>query len=151
MKGKLVSSRKRLARRVPAVPRRKRKPTVTPPQSVNETPSEVSTSENTLILTLKKEYARLKEEIQHQLAMTRGHRESGNDIVDDANQVLEQSTGFALKQQLERLLAQVEHALRRFEEGAYGLCERCGQLIHPERLQALPYATLCISCARAGA
>jgi DnaK suppressor protein len=43
-------------------------------------------------------------------------------------------------------LAQVEDALVRFDQGAYGVCERCGQQIDPARLKALPYATLCMSC-----
>ena len=32
----------------------------------------------------------------------------------------------------------------RIDEGTFGLCERCGKPIDPERLEALPYATLCI-------
>jgi DnaK suppressor protein len=51
-----------------------------------------------------------------------------------------------LRQNLERLLDQVEDALERFEAGAYGLCKQCGREIDPARLKALPYATLCLSC-----
>lgn len=43
-------------------------------------------------------------------------------------------------------LMDVEHALRKFEQGTYGLCDRCGQPIEPERLEALPQASLCLSC-----
>ena len=39
---------------------------------------------------------------------------------------------------------QVAHALRRMDEGTYGICEVCGQPIPIERLEALPSATLCI-------
>lgn len=39
-------------------------------------------------------------------------------------------------------------ALDRLAAGVYGRCERCGQPIHPERLEILPAATLCVSCAR---
>ena len=42
--------------------------------------------------------------------------------------------------------AGVEHALRKFEEGTYGLCDSCGQPIDPARLEALPQASLCLSC-----
>jgi DnaK suppressor protein len=51
------------------------------------------------------------------------------------------------KVKLERL----EAALQRIEEGTYGVCETCGQAIEPERLAALPIATLCIACAHLGA
>jgi len=46
----------------------------------------------------------------------------------------------------ERLLAQVERALARFEDGTYGLCVDCGRPIDPARLEALPYAQLCLDC-----
>jgi RNA polymerase-binding transcription factor DksA len=36
------------------------------------------------------------------------------------------------------------------ELGTYGVCERCGKAIAAERLEALPWAILCIDCKRAG-
>ncbi|MGA7269884.1 MAG: TraR/DksA C4-type zinc finger protein [Acidimicrobiia bacterium] len=45
------------------------------------------------------------------------------------------------------LLRKVEHALGRIEAGTYGLCESCGEPIPVARLDALPYATLCVDCA----
>ncbi len=45
-------------------------------------------------------------------------------------------------------LADIERALERMREGAYGNCEACGQNIPIARLQALPYATLCVRCQR---
>lgn len=44
-------------------------------------------------------------------------------------------------------LKQVEQALNRLERGLYGLCETCGFPIETERLQALPHAIRCASCA----
>lgn len=40
----------------------------------------------------------------------------------------------------------IELALKRLEEGTYGKCVKCGKDIHPERLKALPYAGMCVSC-----
>jgi len=40
----------------------------------------------------------------------------------------------------------VERALERLEAGRYGLCERCGRPIPPERLRAVPAATRCAPC-----
>lgn len=46
------------------------------------------------------------------------------------------------------LLHKVENALGRIERGEYGQCESCGNPIPTARLDALPYATLCVDCAR---
>jgi len=43
-----------------------------------------------------------------------------------------------------RTLAAIDAALERIEGGTYGRCERCGNPIGEERLEALPWATLCI-------
>lgn len=48
------------------------------------------------------------------------------------------------------LLRKVEHALARISNKAYGVCETCGQPIPVARLEILPYATECVSCARRG-
>ncbi len=46
------------------------------------------------------------------------------------------------------LLAKVEHALKRVADGTYGICESCEQAIPVARLEVLPYATTCVSCAQ---
>ncbi|MGW1682303.1 TraR/DksA family transcriptional regulator [Saccharopolyspora sp. NPDC002376] len=46
-----------------------------------------------------------------------------------------------------RDLEALDRAVSRLEKGTYGICERCGKDIAPERLEALPAATTCISCA----
>jgi DnaK suppressor protein len=45
-------------------------------------------------------------------------------------------------------LADVERALEKVADGTYGTCDSCGESISEERLDAIPSATLCISCAR---
>lgn len=45
-------------------------------------------------------------------------------------------------------LEQIDRALARIENGTYGVCEDCGERIHTERLQALPFATQCVDCKR---
>lgn len=49
---------------------------------------------------------------------------------------------------LRHRLDDVRAALHRAERGIYGKCERCGKDIHPERLDAVPTARLCIACAQ---
>jgi len=70
----------------------------------------------------------------------------GNHQADDATDAFEQAKELSLLQNSERVLAQVEDALARFEQGTYGSCERCGETIDPARLKALPYATFCMTC-----
>lgn len=65
---------------------------------------------------------------------------------DLGSEVAARQTDIGLQQNMERLLDQVEKALKRIDEGTYGTCERCGGPIGKERLDAVPYATLCIGC-----
>ena len=44
--------------------------------------------------------------------------------------------------------ADVERALEKLGDGTYGICDSCGETIGRERLAAITWATLCISCAR---
>jgi DnaK suppressor protein len=44
------------------------------------------------------------------------------------------------------LLAEVQQALARIENGTYGICSNCGQPIPEKRLEAIPWATLCLVC-----
>ena len=53
----------------------------------------------------------------------------------------------ALANSLVETLTEVEHALAKFEDGKYGVCESCGQPIAPARLEAKPAARLCMDCA----
>ena len=46
------------------------------------------------------------------------------------------------------MLAEIDAALKRIEEGTYGICTNCGKEIPVDRLEALPWATLCIDCQR---
>jgi RNA polymerase-binding protein DksA len=49
-----------------------------------------------------------------------------------------------LEENAERLLSEINAALQRVEDGTYGTCVVCGKPIGDERLEAVPYATLCI-------
>ena len=65
---------------------------------------------------------------------------------EEATESLELEKRLALEKQVRAHLAEVEHALHKFEEGTYGLCDSCGQPIAPDRLEALPQASLCVEC-----
>ena len=63
---------------------------------------------------------------------------------DTASVTLDRSLDLSLQGNTERMLEHVDRALDKIEEGTYGLCDRCGQPIEEGRLEAKPYATLCM-------
>jgi len=63
---------------------------------------------------------------------------------------LEYAKELSLEQNTLDLLSKVEWALAKMDEGTYGICESCGKSIPLARLDVLPYATLCVDCARRG-
>ena len=58
----------------------------------------------------------------------------------------EREKDMALNANIDGLLAQVDEAIAKMDAGTYGTCDRCGKTITPARLEAVPYATLCIDC-----
>ncbi len=64
------------------------------------------------------------------------------------SEIFEREKTAALIAVLERRMQDIEHALRAIEKGQYGLCERCGNPIEPERLEVKPDAILCLNCQR---
>jgi DnaK suppressor protein len=67
---------------------------------------------------------------------------------DTATVTLDRELDYSLEENSTRVLDEIDTALRKIEEGTFGTCERCGQPIAPERLEAMPYATKCIDCKR---
>jgi DnaK suppressor protein len=65
-----------------------------------------------------------------------------------ATQVFEQQRDLALRERAQHQLTLVDAALARIEAGTFGTCQRCRQPIATERLEALPWAALCIDCQR---
>ena len=65
---------------------------------------------------------------------------------EEATESFELERRLTMEKRLIDQLAEVEHALQKFEDGTYGLCDNCGQPINPERLEALPQASLCLDC-----
>jgi RNA polymerase-binding transcription factor len=71
-------------------------------------------------------------------------------FADSAHSTAERSRLLSVVTALRENLRDVEHALAKIETGTYGRCERCGLPIAAERLEALPWAALCIDCKRRG-
>jgi DnaK suppressor protein len=105
---------------------------------------------------LEEEQVRLEElieEARRELEVARQTESSAERSPDPGNaeagsMKFEYEKELSMQQNSIDLLRKVEHALDRVEAGSYGVCESCGQSIPVARLEALPYATLCVDCAR---
>lgn len=74
--------------------------------------------------------------------------ESPGDVIDAAVDSTQDEISSQLAEVESRELASIENALERMRSGQYGTCEYCGCKIPMARLNALPYATVCIACQR---
>jgi DnaK suppressor protein len=69
-------------------------------------------------------------------------------MADTGTETVDREIDYTLEESDGRLLAAIDDALGRIEAGTYGICVNCGAQIAPERLEAMPWATLCIDCKR---
>lgn len=75
--------------------------------------------------------------------------QGGSDVVDFALDATQDEISSQLAEVEARELNGIEKALERINQGSYGVCEVCGGKIPMQRLNALPYATMCIGCQQA--
>lgn len=73
-----------------------------------------------------------------------GHRFT--DLADIASNTLRDELSWLVVEEERRELEQIDEALARIKSGSYGICRNCGEPIKKARLEALPFATLCIKC-----
>ena len=111
----------------------------------------MTTDFNMLRSRLENEQKRLNEELEQIKAGVRpvDERREGSPFgkrEEEATETIELEKRLVLEKSVRDRLAEVEHALQKFENGTYGLCDSCGQPIVPARLEALPQASLCLSC-----
>ncbi len=71
-----------------------------------------------------------------------------NHLADTASDTYDREFDEGLEEDAERLLGEIDGALSRIADGSYGACKVCGRPIAEERLEAIPYTTLCIEDAR---
>jgi DnaK suppressor protein len=104
------------------------------------------TSQQVLRDQLQEERTRLREQLEN---LGRGEAELDFDenFADSGQVTAERGEVEALSGQLTETLQDIEDALAKFDAGTYGRCESCGQPIPEPRLEAMPAARLCISCA----
>jgi DnaK suppressor protein len=69
-------------------------------------------------------------------------------LAETAAITLEREMELSLEENARASIAQLDRALKKLEDGSYGICDRCGQSIAEQRLETAPDSTLCIGCRR---
>ena len=69
-------------------------------------------------------------------------------LADHASEMFDREVDDSLEENAEQLVREIDQALVRIDAGSYGTCARCGGEIPEERLEAVPYAILCVECRR---
>ena len=72
-----------------------------------------------------------------------------DESADAGSATFEREKDLSIEQNVRDLLDKIERALKRMDEGTYGVCEICGMPIEKARIKALPYVDLCIKDAQA--
>ena len=111
----------------------------------------MTTNYSILRSRLEAEQKRLTEELEQLMASANppDERREGSPFgkrEEEATEALELEKRLVLEKRIKEQLIGVEHALHKYEEDTYGFCDSCGQPIDPERLEAIPEASLCIKC-----
>lgn len=106
-----------------------------------------------LTATLQAEKDRLSAEVEqitregHEaLSEASGENNYRDHMADQGTATFARELDMTLEENVRTALEAVDHALARVADGTYGECERCGAQIDTERLEAIPTATLCITC-----
>ncbi len=70
----------------------------------------------------------------------------GVHMAETGTDAMEKEKGFLFLQQKEKYLRAIKRALKRIDDGTYGICVKCEKPIPVERLEAVPVTTKCIDC-----
>ena len=71
-----------------------------------------------------------------------------NHLAESATVTLDREVDFTLEENCGQVLTEIDAALKRIDDGTYGTCKACGNEIAEQRLEAYPWASLCIDDAR---
>ena len=101
---------------------------------------------------VKKQLQSLRDEYTHRIdaiEIETHHKEEPveKDFAEQATQSENDDVLAALDDEAQHMVMQIDAALSRIDQGAYGICKDCSEPIPDNRLQAAPFVTMCISCA----
>jgi DnaK suppressor protein len=75
-------------------------------------------------------------------------KDGSPDLIDQASLDSDTDFAFRIRERESRLILKIKEALKRLDEGTFGICEECGEEILEGRLMARPITTRCIRCKR---
>jgi len=97
---------------------------------------------------LEHEIAELDADLSESLEDSSEESPYDQHMAETAGVTLDREIDLTLQENARASVAQIDRALGKLENGSYGRCDKCGKLIGEDRLQAAPFATLCIDCKR---
>lgn len=98
---------------------------------------------------LEAEVAEMDRDDRDSLSEASGENAYRDHMADQGSATFERELDMTLEENARDLLARVRAALARIDAGTYGVCERCSVEIPAERMEAVPTASLCITCKEA--
>ncbi len=101
---------------------------------------------NEFISTQKKRLEIEKERLEDQIKRLKKYPDYGDIGEDMIQEVEDYETNISIDEQIELLLGKVNAALQAIDQGTYGKCKKCDQMIDEERLEIMPYADFCVKC-----
>lgn len=97
---------------------------------------------------LERELQAFEKELSSSIEETSGESPYGQHLAENAAASLDREMDLTLESNLREVLHRIDRALLKLDEGSYGVCDACGGPIGEERLEAAPYAVLCMACKR---
>jgi RNA polymerase-binding protein DksA len=101
-----------------------------------------------LLLAERKRVVDAIEYLHHENAGSMEEEAPETGMADTATVTVDREVDYSLEGHSAHVLAEIDDALKRVDDGTFGTCARCGKPIGEDRLEAMPYATLCIECKR---
>lgn len=87
-----------------------------------------------------------KERLVTKIAELKKYPDYGTNEDDNAKELADFQSNLGLEEQLEVLIMKIDKALLAIDEGSYGKCKKCKEMIEQGRLEVMPYADVCVTC-----
>jgi DnaK suppressor protein len=97
---------------------------------------------------LEREIADLDADLSESLEDSSEESPYDQHMAETAGVTLDREIDLTLEENARATISQIDRALHKLDNGSYGSCDKCGKPIGRERLEAAPFATLCIECKR---
>jgi DnaK suppressor protein len=126
------------------------------PKAAGSTPSDrwLAKQQHALV-NERSTYVQQADELKAEADQLAAEMEPGDTQFDDesgegATSQLDRERDLALSAQARAAVEEIDRALAKIDDGSYGRCERCGKSIPKPRLEAIPWAALCVQCKSGG-